>query len=132
MTENKTQQTNDSVEAFLNTIPDETKRRDSFKLTELMREVTHEEPKMWGSSIVGFGRRHYHYESGREGDTVVVGFSPRKAALTLYLTGGLEQRSDQLARLGKHTTGKGCLYIKKLEDVDLDVLKELIGLAAER
>jgi hypothetical protein len=126
MAELKTQPSDASVEEFLNTISDETKRRDSFIILDLMRKVTGAEPRMWGSSIVGFGEKHYRYESGREIDWFVAGFSPRKQNLTLYLTYGDLQNSELLQKLGKYKTGKGCLYINKLADVDLAVLKEII------
>lgn len=114
-----------SVEAFIARIEDKQKRADSTSLAGLMTEVTGEEPKMWGSSIVGFGSRHYKYESGTEGDTMVVGFSPRKAALTLYGL-SLGDRGDLLDKLGPHQQGKGCLYIKRLSDIDVGVLKKMI------
>jgi len=126
MADNKTTANDQSVEGFLNTVEDERKRKDSFKILELMKDVTGLEPKMWGSSIVGFGSYHYKYESGREGDTMLIGFSPRKANLTLYVLGGSGQQDDLLPQLGKYTTGKGCLYIKRLSDVDLPTLKSLI------
>lgn len=126
MAENKTTPTDQDVEQFLNSVADERKRKDSFTILELMKQVTEMEPKMWGTSIVGFGSHHYKYESGREGDMIRVGFSPRKQNLTLYITGGLERYDDLLKKLGKHTTGKGCLYIKRLDDVDLPTLKRLI------
>ena len=126
MTENKTTLTNQSVEQFLDAVADEQKRKDSFTLLELMKQVTGMEPKMWGSSIVGFGSYHYKYESGREGDAIVAGFSPRKQNLTLYNIGGFEQYDDLLKKLGKYTLGKGCLYIKHLDDIDLPTLKILI------
>jgi hypothetical protein len=126
MAENKTVPTDQSVEEFLNTIEDEQKRRDSFTLLDLMREVTGMEPRMWGSSIVGFGSYHYRYESGREGDSILAGFSPRKQNLTIYSMGGVDPDDELLKNLGKHTTGKGCLYIKRLGDVDPAVLKRLI------
>jgi len=127
MAENKTQKTTESVTDFINSVPDEKKRQDSFALLEMMKEASRSEPKMWGSSIIGFGDSHYKYESGREGDWFRVGFSPRKQNLTLYLMGGAPKYADQLARLGKHKTGKGCLYINKLSDVNVDVLKEMIS-----
>jgi hypothetical protein len=127
MAENKTQKTEASVIDFLNTLPEETKRQDSFTLVELLKQVSGNEPKMWGPSIIGFGEMHYKYESGREGDTCLVGFSPRKQNLTLYITGGFPKYADLLGQLGKHKTGKGCLYINKLSDVNLDVLKEIIS-----
>ena len=116
-----------SVEGFLNSVTDEQKRNDCFEILRLMEQVTKEEPKMWGSSIVGFGSYHYKGASGREGDWMLTGFSPRKANLTLYILGGFESSQDLLNKLGKHKTSVGCLYIKKLEDVDKEVLKELIA-----
>lgn len=126
MADNKTTPNDQNVEQFLNAIEDERKREDSFKLLELMKQVTGLEPKMWGSSIVGFGSYHYKYASGREGDAILAGFSPRKQNLTLYNMGGFDRLDDLLGQLGKHTTGKGCLYIKRLDDVDLATLKTLI------
>ena len=126
MAGNKTIPNDQDVEQFLNSVADEQKRRDSFTILELMKHVTGLEPRMWGSSIVGFGSYHYRYESGREGDTIVAGFSPRKQNLTLYNMGGFERYDDLLKQLGKHSTGKGCLYIKRLDDVDLATLKRLI------
>jgi hypothetical protein len=126
MAELKTKPTEQSVEDFLNAIPDEQKRADAFAISKLMKQVTRAEPTMWGSSIVGFGRYHYKYASGHEGDACLVGFSPRKQNLTLYLMLGLADYSDLLKKLGKHKTGKGCLYINRLEDVDLPTLKELV------
>jgi hypothetical protein len=126
MAENKTTPNDQSVEQFLNAIADERKRKDSFTILELMKQVTGMEPKMWGSSIVGFGSYHYKYESGREGDMMLVGFSPRKQNLTIYNMGSFQQNDDLLQKLGKHSFGKGCLYIKRLDDVDLPTLKSLI------
>lgn len=126
MAEQKTRPGEYSVAEFLNTITDEAKHRDALSVLDMMRQITGAEPKLWGNSIVGFGNRHYHYASGREGDWFVVGFSPRKANLTLYLTYGVFPTDDLRRRLGKYKTGKGCLYIKQLADVDLDVLKEVI------
>jgi hypothetical protein len=126
MTENKTIPNDQDVEQFLNSIADERKRKDSFTILELMKQVTGMEPRMWGSSIVGFGSYHYKYASGREGDTIIAGFSPRKQNLTIYNMGGFERDDDLFKKLGKHTTGKGCLYIKRLDDVDLPTLKSLI------
>ncbi|MCG2785270.1 MAG: DUF1801 domain-containing protein [Anaerolineae bacterium] len=127
MSENKTQKTNASVIDFLNSIPDEKKRQDCLTVFEIMRQVTGLEPKMWGASIVGFGDVHYKYASGREGDWFKVGFSPRKQNLTLYIMDGFPRYQSLLADLGKHKTGVSCLYINKLADIDLDVLKEMIG-----
>ena len=126
MAENKTTPNDQSVEDFLNAIADEQKRNDSFMLVDLMREITRLEPQIWGSSIVGFGSYHYKYASGREGDMMLVGFSPRKQNLTIYNMGGIDSDDTLLKKLGKHTTGKGCLYIKRLDDVDLPTLKSLI------
>jgi hypothetical protein len=131
MAELKTQPTDQDVVAFLSAIPDEKKRRDSFAILTLMKEITQAEPVMWGASIIGFGSYHYCYESGREGDWFLTGFSPRKQNLTLYIMSGFEQYDALLARLGKHTTGKACLYIKRLEDIDLPTLKELVRLSVE-
>ncbi len=126
MAELKTQRTGASVEEFLNSVEHEGKRADSFALLELMREVTGEEPAMWGPSIVGFGSYHYKYASGREGEWMWVGFSPRKRDLTLYIMDGFDGYESLLKGLGKHRTGKSCLYINKLADVDLPTLQELI------
>ena len=126
MAGNKTTPNDQDVEQFLNSVADEQKRQDSFTILELMKQVTGLEPRMWGSSIVGFGSYHYRYESGREGDMILAGFSPRKQNLTLYNMGGFERYDDLLKQLGKHSTGKGCLYIKRLDDVDLATLKSLI------
>ena len=130
MAENKTKATGLSVPAFLATISDEARRKDAEALVKLMQSATGEKPKMWGGSIVGFGSYHYVYESGREGDMPVVGFSPRKAATVIY---GLRTGDDgeaMLDRLGKHTTGKGCVYVKKLADIDQTVLKTMVGKSA--
>jgi Domain of unknown function (DU1801) len=129
MAENKTQKTTASVDDFLHSLPDEKKRQDSLSLLEVMKQASNLEPKMWGANIIGFGDLHYKYESGREGDTFLIGFSPRAQNLTLYITGGFPKHVDLLRQLGKHKTGKSCLYINKLGDVDLDVLKEIISQA---
>ena len=125
--ENKTTASNGEVAAFVAAVGDEQRRRDAHTLMDLMHEVTGQPPVMWGTSIVGFGSRHYRYPSGREGDTVAVGFSPRKAEAVLYLTGGLEEYEDLLAGLGPHRTGKGCLYIKRIDEVDPSALRQLIA-----
>ncbi|MGA9672687.1 MAG: DUF1801 domain-containing protein [Terracidiphilus sp.] len=125
MAENKTKATSESVAAFLDAC-DEGRRADAKALAKLMQKVTGDKPSMWGSSIVGFGSYHYTYESGREGDTCIVGFSPRKAANVLYGAIGFDGAAALLDKLGKHTTGKGCLYIKKLADVDVKVLETLL------
>jgi hypothetical protein len=126
MAANKTKPTAVSVAAFVNALAEPNKRADAKALIGLMKKATGEVPRMWGPSIIGFGTHHYQYASGREGDTVLVGFSPRKPATVLYGAMGCENAELLLAKLGKHTTGKGCLYIKKLSDVDLKVLRELI------
>ena len=126
MTELKTKLNDASVTAFLNKIEDEEKRADSFEILKLMRQVTKQEPKMWGSSIIGFGSYHYKGAGGREGDWFITGFSPRKQNLTLYLMGSFNTHTDLLKKLGKYKTSVGCLYVKKLEDIDVKVLKELI------
>ena len=126
MAELKTKPNEQSVEAFLNGIEDEKKRQDCFTVLEIMKQITKAEPQMWGSSIVGFGTYHYKYESGREGDWLVAGFSPRKQNLTLYIMAGFSRYDELLSKLGKFKTGKSCLYINKIADVDLPILKELI------
>ena len=131
MAENKTQKTTASVTEFLNTLPDEKKRQDSFTLLELIAQVSGSAGKMWGPAIIGFGDTHYKYASGREGEWFKVGFSPRKQNLTLYISNGLQKHTDLLAQLGKHKIGGGCLYINKLSDVNLDVLKTIIASSLE-
>ena len=127
LAEIKTKQTSASVEDFINSVPDEQKRKDSYVIVEMMRKATGEEPKMWGSSLIGFGNKRYKSPaSGREVDWLLIGFSPRKANLSLYLTMGIKKFDEYLKKLGKHKTGVGCLYINKLEDVDVKVLKEMI------
>jgi len=126
MATNQTVETNKSVTAFIKSVKDETKRNDSFQLIEIMSNITKLEAKMWGPAIVGFGSCHYVYESGREGDMPLVAFSPRANGLVLYLSGKFEQREELLQKLGKHKTAKACLYIKKLEDVNMPVLKKMI------
>jgi len=124
---NKTKATDGDVGAFLDAIPDEQRRRDARLLVDLIGEVTGERPVMWGTSIVGFGSRHYRYESGREGDVAAVGFSPRKAQTVMYLTGGVDEYEDLLTRVGPHQTGKGCLYLKRVDQVDADALRDVIA-----
>ena len=126
MAELKTKKTAASVRDFLNSVPDERKRKDSFAIVKLMQEVTGTRPAMWGPGIVGFGKYHYKYASGHEGDAPLAGFSPRKQNLTLYIMAGFDGRAELLGKLGKYKTGKACLYINKLEDVDLSTLKELV------
>lgn len=126
MAENKTRMNDGDVHAFLQAIEDERKREDAFALLALMQDVTGMEPKMWGDSIVGFGQYHYRTEAGREGDMPLTGFSPRKTSLTLYIMSGFDAYDGLLNQLGKHKTGKACLYIKRMSDVDEDVLRRII------
>ncbi len=126
MAENKTKPTGVSPTKFINELEDLQQRKDCKQLVKMMKAATGEKAVMWGPSIVGFGSCHYKYASGREGDIMLVGFAPRKNQLSLYLSCDIQRSADLLAQLGKHKTGKGCLYIKKLEDVDLDVLAALI------
>ena len=127
----KTKKTEASVEDFLNEIEDEKKREDCKKVSAVMEKATGAKPKMWGASIVGFGTYNYKYASGREGEWMEVGFSPRKANLTLYIMSGFTEYDELLAKLGKYKTGKSCLYIKDLNDVDEKVLKQLIENSVE-
>jgi hypothetical protein len=129
MAENKTKPTKSSVTAFLNKIKDQQLRDDCFAILEMMRKVSNSEPVMWGSAIIGFGTFHYVYESGREGDTVLIGFSPRKQNISIYLMGGLNKVENELSKLGEYKTGKGCLYIKALSDVNVEVLKKVFAKA---
>ncbi|MFN2236534.1 MAG: DUF1801 domain-containing protein [Anaerolineales bacterium] len=126
MAELKTQPNQSSVVDYLNSVENEKKRADSFSILEIMQEVTGEEPLMWGDSIVGFGAYRYQYASGRKGEWFLTGFAPRKQNLTLYIMSGFSNYEQLLAQLGKYKTGKSCLYINKLEDVNLDVLRKLI------
>ena len=126
MAELKTKANKASVDKFLKGIQDEQKRENFFKIVDIMKKAAKAEPQMWGTSIVGFGSYHYKYASGREGDWFLVGFSPRKQNLTLYIMSSFDEYNSLLKKLGKHATGKSCLYIKRLEDVDMKVLKELV------
>lgn len=126
MSEPKTKPTDQSVLDFLNRIENDSRRQDCLTVLALMKDVTGEEPRMWGESIVGFGSYHYQGKSGREGDWMLVGFSPRKQNLTLYIIAGFDQHDALLSRLGKFKTGKSCLYLNKLTDVDLQILRELV------
>ena len=123
----KTKVNSASVIKFINGVADEQKRKDCFEILKVMKQVTKEEPKMWGSSIVGFGSYHYKGKSGREGDWMLTGFSPRKQNLTLYLMGGFNSQKDLLKKLGKFKTSAGCLYINTLDDIDKKVLKQLVA-----
>ena len=122
----KTQPTKASVSDFVNHITPDWKRKDCQTLLKIMEDVTGEQPVMWGDSVVGFGQYHYKYKTGREGDWYRTGFSSRKANLTIYCPGGFADSKDLLAKLGKHTTSAGCVYVKKLSDIDLDVLKQVV------
>lgn len=122
----KTKKNSASVKEFIASIENEKVRKDCLEILKMMKQATKAEPKMWGASIVGFGDYQYKYASGREGEWFITGFSPRKQNLTLYIMGGLDQHKTQLKKLGKHTTGVGCLYIKSLEDVDTTILKTII------
>ena len=123
----KTTETSKSVTAFINSLSNEIKRKDSFQIIEIMKKQTGFEPRMWGPSIVGFGNYHYKYDSGHEGDMPLAAFSPRSTAIVVYLSENFENRDELLQRLGKHKTGKVCLYIKRLSDIDVSVLKEMIA-----
>ncbi|HKL17734.1 MAG TPA: DUF1801 domain-containing protein [Halalkalibaculum sp.] len=127
----KTQQNEGNVIAFLNAVEEKQKREDSLALLDIMKEASGEEPKMWGPSIVGFGKYHYKYESGREGNWFLTGFSPRKQKMSVYIVPGFERFNDLIARLGKYSTGKSCLYFKKLTDIDCDILSQLIRESVE-
>lgn len=131
MSENKTRPTNQDVVAFLHSVEHKTRREDGLALLNMMVEETGEEAVMWGSSIVGFGSYHYQYASGREGDMPLVGFSPRKQSMTIYIMPGFDEYEDLLASLGKHKIGKSCLYVNKLADVDENVLRRLIRQSVE-
>lgn len=126
MAEPKTKPSKQSVAAFLKKVPDAQKRQDAAALVDIMRKATKAEPVMWGSSIIGFGTYRYKYASGREGDWPIIGLSPRKQNLTLYIMPGFAEFEDLLAKLGKHTTGSSCLYIRRLADIDVPTLKKLI------
>lgn len=126
MAKNKTTETASSVTDFINKVADETKRKDCFRIVEIIEKQTGLKAKMWGPAIVGFGSYHYKYTSGHEGDAPLAGFSPRTTAIVLYLASSFQQKEDLLKKFGKHKTGKGCIYIKKLEDVNIEVLKEMV------
>ena len=134
MAENKTKPTSSSVEEFINSVQGEQKRKDSFAILEMMKKAIGEAPKMWGSSLIGFGNvRVKSPASGREVDWIRIGFSPRKANLSLYLTGNIDKHyAAYLEKLGKYKTGMGCLYINKLDDIDMEVLKEMIDTSLKR
>lgn len=127
MSENKTKPTDASVESYLAAIADEARRQDCEALAKLMSKATQQPPKMWGTSIVGFGRYRYKYDSGREGESCLTGFASRKGDISVYLMASFPERDALLAKLGKHKTGKGCLYLRRLGDVDLAVLEQLVA-----
>lgn len=127
MAKNKTTETKNSVTDYLNAIPDENRRRDCSDIIDLINKQTGFEPKMWGTGIIGFGGYHYKYDSGHEGDAPLAGIASRKNAITLYLASDFDQREELLQKLGKHKTGKGCIYIQKLEDIDTEILSELVN-----
>ena len=126
MKTNKTTENDSSVTAFLNTITDETKRKNSFDLVALFENVSSFKARMWGNAIVGFGSYHYKYESGRTGDAPLAGFSPRKDNFALYFSSDFEDKEQLLANLGKHKTGKACVYIRKLDEINIGILKQMI------
>jgi hypothetical protein len=132
MAELKTKPSKASVAKFIESIADDTTRKDCQVLIRIMKQVTGVTPRMWGPSIVGFGSYHYRYASGREGDWFWTGFSPRKQAITLYLMGGLDEHAALLKRLGKHKTSKGCLYVKRLADLDVPTLERLVAATVRR
>ncbi|WP_153723092.1 DUF1801 domain-containing protein [Sporosarcina cascadiensis] len=127
MYELKTKRTDDSVIEFIESVENPKKREDAYRLLDIFTDTTGYGAKMWGPSIIGFGSYHYVYKTGHEGDAPLVGFSPRKAKISLYFTTGDAERERLLERFGKHTSGKACVYINKVEDIDVDVMKELIG-----
>src|SRR5689334_1673988 len=126
MAKNKTTETEVNVKDFIDRVEDETKRDDSYRIIKMMKDATGFEPKMWGPSIIGFGSYHYKYASGHEGDAPLIGFSPRKPQIVLYFSQDFENREKLLKEFGKHKSSKGCVYIKKLEDVDEGILKKMI------
>jgi hypothetical protein len=126
MTKNKTAETKKSVTDFIKSVKDETRRNDSFKIVEIMKKKSGFDAKMWGPSIIGFGSYHYKYASGHEGDAPLIGFSPRSTALVFYFCGTVENRKDLLQKLGKYKNSKGCVYVKKLDDIDIEVLKQMV------
>tara|TARA_R110000850_G_scaffold96455_1_gene201618 strand:- start:1148 stop:1564 length:417 start_codon:yes stop_codon:yes gene_type:complete len=131
MAEAKTKLNDKDPKAFIESVKDEKRKADAYEVLEIMTRITGEKPKMWGTSIIGFGSYHYKYASGREGDWMMTGFSPRKTALTLYIMPGYDRYGELMGKLGKHKTGKSCLYINKLEDVNRDILVELIKHSVE-
>lgn len=132
MAKNKTTETEVNIADFINTfVEDENKKKDAFELVKIFQEASGFEPKMWGPSIIGFGSYHYKYASGHEGDAPLAGFSPRKTAISLYLYSLAEEREELLAKLGKHKPSKGCIYIKKLADIDVEILKKMVAFSVK-
>lgn len=131
MAKNKTTETQQSVTDFINAVENDAKRNDAFELVKIMQEATGFEPKMWGPSIIGFGSYHYKYDSGHEGDAPLAAFSPRKAATTVYFYLPEENREELLSKLGKHKSSRACIYINKLTDIDIEILKKIILLSIE-
>jgi len=131
MKQNKTMETSNNVKAFIDNVSDQTKRNDSIHIVEIFKKITGFEPKMWGASIIGFGNYHYKYESGHEGNAPLTGFSPRKDSIVLYLGVEFKIKDQLLKKFGKHKAGKGCVYIKKLEDIDTIILEKLISASVE-
>lgn len=131
MAELKTKETNQSVVDFIEQIDHDRKKKEAYTLLDIFKEVSGEEPRMWGPSIIGYGKYRYVYESGREGEWMLTGFSPRKAKHSLYIMSGFDRFDELMNQLGKHKTGKSCLYVNKLDDIDLEVLKELIAASIE-
>lgn len=127
MSDLKTKETDNSVKEFISSIDHERKKEEAFELLNIFEEVTGEKARMWGTSIIGFGKYHYVYESGREGDWMITGFSPRKAKHSLYIMSGFDQFEELMSKLGKYKTGKSCLYVNKLDDINIPVLKDLIN-----
>ena len=131
MAEIKTKATKVSVKKFIDAVEDEQKRKDSYVLVDIMKRITKEEPKMWGPSIIGFGKYEYRYESGHGGEMCITGFSPRKAAFSIYLLAGPDKSPELMKKLGKYKMGKACLYVKRLSDIDVKVLEELIKVSVK-
>jgi len=131
MVQNKTTPTEVNILDFINTVEHTGRKEDALILLDLMKDITGLEPQMWGPSIIGFGSYHYKYDSGREGDMMITGFSPRKTSSVVYIMSGFKRHDELLQKLGKHKTGKSCLYINKLADVDMDILKEMVMLSIE-
>lgn len=131
MAEIKTKATKVSVKKFIDAVDDEQKRKDSYELIRIMKKITKEEPKMWGPSIIGFGKYEYRYESGQGGEMCITGFSPRKATFSIYLLAGKSKSEDLFKKLGKYKMGKACLYVKKLSDIDVKILEKLIKVSVD-